>query len=95
MLVFTSSLFLEYQQLKYQQLEIYSYRFLTKIRQSTEILVMVQEDDPLQCSINFCRLVLLYVKQFECTDVARSLDYTYFLRKMESPVGTVQIPIAL
>lgn len=50
-------------------------------------LVVSQQEDPVQSSLNFCRLILLYIKGFECTDVERALDYAYFLNKMESPVG--------
>uniref|UniRef100_A0A915Q733 Nuclear pore protein n=1 Tax=Setaria digitata TaxID=48799 RepID=A0A915Q733_9BILA len=50
-------------------------------------ILVSQQDDPIQSSLNFCRLILLYMKEFECTDVARTLDYAYFLNKMESPVG--------
>ncbi|VDK64983.1 unnamed protein product [Onchocerca ochengi] len=50
-------------------------------------ILLSQQDDPIQSSLNFCRLILLYMKGFECTDVERTLDYAYFLNKMESPVG--------
>ncbi|KAM3715813.1 Nuclear pore complex protein [Dirofilaria immitis] len=50
-------------------------------------ILLSQKDDPVQCSLNFCRLILLYMKGFECIDVERTLDYAYFLNKMESPVG--------
>uniref|UniRef100_A0A1I8EWM8 Nuclear pore protein n=3 Tax=Wuchereria bancrofti TaxID=6293 RepID=A0A1I8EWM8_WUCBA len=50
-------------------------------------ILLSQQEDPVQSSLNFCRLILLYVKGFECTDVERTLDYAYFLNKMESPIG--------
>uniref|UniRef100_A0A1I7V779 Nuclear pore protein n=1 Tax=Loa loa TaxID=7209 RepID=A0A1I7V779_LOALO len=50
-------------------------------------ILLSQQEDPVQSSLNFCRLVLFYMKGFECTDVERTLDYAYFLNKMESPVG--------
>ncbi|CAG9540043.1 unnamed protein product [Cercopithifilaria johnstoni] len=50
-------------------------------------ILVSQQEDPVQSSLNFCRLILLYMKGFECTDVERTLDYAYFLNKMESPVG--------
>lgn len=60
--------------------------------------MVTQQDDPIQSSLNFCRLILLYLKGFECTDVERSLDYAYFLNKMESPVGMyflIEVTISL
>uniref|UniRef100_A0A0N5AQG2 Nuclear pore protein n=1 Tax=Syphacia muris TaxID=451379 RepID=A0A0N5AQG2_9BILA len=50
-------------------------------------ILSISADDLLQSSLNFSRLILLFVKPFECTDVDRSLDYFYFLNKMESPTG--------
>ncbi|VDN01500.1 unnamed protein product [Thelazia callipaeda] len=50
-------------------------------------LLVSEQDDPVQSFLNFCRLILFYMKEFECSDVARTLDYAYFLNKMESPVG--------
>uniref|UniRef100_A0A0R3RXD0 Nuclear pore protein n=1 Tax=Elaeophora elaphi TaxID=1147741 RepID=A0A0R3RXD0_9BILA len=50
-------------------------------------MLLSQQEDPVQSSLNFCRLLLLYMKRFECTDAERTLDYAYFLNKMESPVG--------
>ncbi|KAL3998910.1 Nup93/Nic96 family protein [Acanthocheilonema viteae] len=50
-------------------------------------ILLSQQEDPVQSSLNFCRLILLYMKKFECTDVERTLDYAYFLNKMESPIG--------
>lgn len=49
--------------------------------------VEVNEKDSLQCSLNFSRLILIYVKPFECVDIQRAMDYYFCLHKFESPIG--------
>ncbi|EJW75743.1 hypothetical protein WUBG_13350 [Wuchereria bancrofti] len=44
-------------------------------------ILLSQQEDPVQSSLNFCRLILLYVKGFECTDVERTLDYALFFKQ--------------
>lgn len=41
----------------------------------------------MECSLNFCRLILLYIKPFELVNIPQSLDYLFLLRKMDSPIG--------
>ncbi|VDM43748.1 unnamed protein product [Toxocara canis] len=53
----------------------------------TAPILEVNEKDQLECSLNFSRLVLIYVKPFECVDVERAMDYYFCLRTFESPTG--------
>ncbi|VDM38578.1 unnamed protein product [Toxocara canis] len=46
------------------------------------------EKDSLECSLNLSRIVLMYVKPFECTHVARALDYYFILRHFQTPIGS-------
>uniref|UniRef100_A0A915AW89 Nuclear pore protein n=1 Tax=Parascaris univalens TaxID=6257 RepID=A0A915AW89_PARUN len=50
-------------------------------------ILEVNEKDSLQCSLNFSRLILIYVKPFECVDIRRAMDYYFCLHKFESPTG--------
>lgn len=39
--------------------------------------------DPIYCQLNFSRLILLYVKNFELTNLDYTLSYCFFLRDRE------------
>ena len=39
--------------------------------------------DPILCHLNFARLLLLYVKQFELTNLDFALCYCFFLRHID------------
>lgn len=47
------------------------------------ILVSADVHDPTMCQLNFVRLVLLYIKNFELSNVNYALNYSFFLRKFE------------
>ncbi|VDK52159.1 unnamed protein product [Anisakis simplex] len=50
-------------------------------------IITFNEKDPLECSLDFSRLILIYVKSFECVDAQRAIDYYFCLRKFQSPNG--------
>ncbi|KAK0425495.1 hypothetical protein QR680_009235 [Steinernema hermaphroditum] len=53
----------------------------------TQPLIVISEQDYSKAKINFARVMLLYVKNFEIPNPDVALDYYYFLNKLKSPVG--------
>ncbi|GMT00973.1 hypothetical protein PENTCL1PPCAC_23147, partial [Pristionchus entomophagus] len=51
----------------------------------TEELVRFESAAPTRCQLNLARLINIYTKAFELTDIPRSLDYWYFLKGVEGP----------
>uniref|UniRef100_A0A8R1V4D7 Nuclear pore protein n=1 Tax=Pristionchus pacificus TaxID=54126 RepID=A0A8R1V4D7_PRIPA len=51
----------------------------------TEELVRYESATPTRCQLNLARLINIYTKTFELTDIPRSLDYWYFLKGVEGP----------
>lgn len=39
--------------------------------------------NPTICQVNFARIVLLYIKNFELTNINYALNYSFFLNKLE------------
>lgn len=46
-------------------------------------LVFVDSNDWNICRLNFARVILLYVKEFELVNVCYALNYCFFLHKLE------------
>uniref|UniRef100_F1KWF2 Nuclear pore protein n=1 Tax=Ascaris suum TaxID=6253 RepID=F1KWF2_ASCSU len=66
----------------------YENNLLITSSSSVTKLLIVNEKEPLECSLNLSRLILMYVKYFECTDVQHAMDYYFFLRVFNTPTGS-------
>ncbi|TKR93805.1 hypothetical protein L596_008195 [Steinernema carpocapsae] len=66
----------------------YQSKFINISTDVTEPLLVIDKDDYTKVKLNFARLMLLYVKNFELSNPDVALDYCYFLRKLKSPIGS-------
>ncbi|GMT28865.1 hypothetical protein PFISCL1PPCAC_20162, partial [Pristionchus fissidentatus] len=58
---------------------------LLNMAAATEELVRMEAVAPTRCQLNLARLINVYTKSFELTDIPRSLDYWYFLKGISGP----------
>ncbi|KAI6203307.1 Nuclear pore protein [Aphelenchoides besseyi] len=61
----------------------YQQQLLITSDQTSAPILAHDSKDPIFCQLNFARLVLLYVKNFELTNLAYALCYCFFLRSIE------------
>uniref|UniRef100_A0A914BVH6 Nuclear pore protein n=1 Tax=Acrobeloides nanus TaxID=290746 RepID=A0A914BVH6_9BILA len=61
----------------------YQFRMLVLSETVSAPILSADSNEPTICRLNFARIILLYVKEFELKNICYALNYCFFLNKLE------------